>query len=60
MLVISFGTNGTKIASYLKLKKDDRLLVSYAFAAKVRPKTFLKVWLEPSPTYNCASMLYHY
>jgi len=36
-----------KIASYLKLKKVDRLFVSSAFCARIRPETFLKVRPEP-------------
>jgi len=37
-----------KIASYPKLKKDDRLSSS-EFWARIRPETFLKVWPEPEP-----------
>jgi len=38
-----------KIPSYMKLKKDDHLFVSYAFWTRIRPGTFLKVWPEPGP-----------
>jgi len=33
----------SKIASYLKLKKDDRLLVSSAFWTRIRLERYLKV-----------------
>jgi len=39
-----------KIDSYLKQKKDDRLLVSSAFWAQSRAETFLKVRPKPSPS----------
>jgi len=45
-----------KIASYLRMKKDDHLLVSSVFWAQIRPETFSKLGpnatLKPGPTFN--------
>jgi len=38
-----------KIAGYLKLKKDDSLLVSSELWAQIWPEAFLKVQPEPKP-----------
>jgi len=38
-----FALGNKKIANRLQLKKDDWLLVSSAFWARIRPETFLKV-----------------
>jgi len=42
-MIFSVCIKEHKIASYLKLKKDDRLLVSCAFGSWIRPEAFLKV-----------------
>jgi len=42
--------------SYLKLKKDNGSENS-AFWARIRSETFLKVRLEPGPTYNLIDMV---